>query len=239
MIIDIIVLVVLFISSVIAFLRGFIREVLTIAGVVGGLAAAYFIGPSFAPVMRGWFGVEEGIEPERLFGILPYNILADGLAYAVIFVVMVGALSVISHMMAETARNLGLGAIDRTLGVIFGLVRGILLLSILYLPVHLMLDQKTTDEFFAESRTHVYIEKTAIWLSDFLPAGEDDRNDINRVIDEKKEQVSSTREKLESLDLLQKEIKKIDGQISDTIDESGYEDTIRGEMDKLFETTEE
>lgn len=227
MIVDIIVLVVLFISAVIAFLRGFIREVLTIAGVFGGLAAAYFVGPSFAPIMRGWFGVEEGVDPEKLFGILPYNILADGLAYALIFIVVVGVLSVVSHMMAEAARNMGLGAIDRTLGVIFGLVRGLLLLSILYLPVHLMLDKKTTDEFFTSSRTHVYLEKTANWLSGFLPDNATENLQIDEVVEDAGEKISSTRAKLESLDLLQKEIKKID--------ESGYGENIRNEMDKLFE----
>jgi len=234
MIIDVIVLVVLFISAVIAFLRGFIREVLTIAGVIGGLAAAYFIGPSFAPVMRGWFGVEEGVDPEKLFGILPYNLLADGLAYALIFIVVVGILSVISHMMAEAARNMGLGAVDRTLGVIFGLVRGLLLLSILYLPAHLMLDKQTTDDFFGDSRTHTYLEKTANWLSGFLPDSDGQTIDVEAVAEEAVEKVSGTREKLESLDLLQKEIKKIDGQI----EESGYGETIRGEMDKLFEETD-
>jgi len=234
MIIDVIVLVVLFISAVIAFLRGFIREVLTIAGVIGGLAAAYFIGPSFAPVMRGWFGVEEGVDPEKLFGILPYNLLADGLAYALIFIVVVGILSVISHMMAEAARNMGLGAVDRTLGVIFGLVRGLLLLSILYLPAHLMLDKQTTDDFFGDSRTHTYLEKTANWLSGFLPDSDAQAIDVEAVAEEAVEKVSGTREKLESLDLLQKEIKKIDGQI----EESGYGETIRGEMDKLFEETD-
>lgn len=234
MIIDIIVLVVLFISSVIAFLRGFIREVLTIAGVIGGLAAAYFIGPSFAPIMRGWFGVEAGVAPEKLFGVLPYNILADGLAYALIFIIVVGILSVVSHMMAETARNLGLGAIDRTLGVIFGLVRGLLLLAILYLPVHLMLDKQTTDDFFGQSRTHVYIEKTSVWLSGFLPSDAEREEIVDDVVKETKKKTSGTREKLESLDLLQKEIKKIDGKI----DESGYGDNIRNEMDKLFEETD-
>ena len=65
MIVDILVLAVLLISALIAFLRGFIREVLTITGVVGGLAAAYFGGPLLAPLMRGWLGVQEGVEPNK------------------------------------------------------------------------------------------------------------------------------------------------------------------------------
>jgi len=126
MVIDIIVLVILLISAGIAFMRGFIREVLTIAGVIGGLAAAYFGAPILKPHMRGWFGVEEGVVPERLFGILPYDVLADALSYGLIFIIVVTVLSFVSHSLAEWARRTGLGAIDRSLGFLFGLIRGIL-----------------------------------------------------------------------------------------------------------------
>ena len=52
MILDILVTAVLLVSAIIAFFRGLILEVLTILGVVGGLAAAYFGGPIFSPTVR-------------------------------------------------------------------------------------------------------------------------------------------------------------------------------------------
>jgi len=232
MIVDIVVLIVLFISAFIAFLRGFIREVLTIAGVLGGMAAAYVGGPVLAPFMRGWFGVEEGVEPDKLFGLLPYNIVADGLSYISIFILVVLVLSLISHMMAETARSMGMGAVDRTLGVVFGLVRGILLLGLLYLPVYLMVDKKSSDEFFDTSRTHFYLEKTAGWMAGFLP--EDTIEDLNSETqsgDDTKQPPGAARERLQQLDLLQNEIEKI----GDNMKESGYGEDIREEMDRLFE----
>ena len=42
---DVVIIAILLISVLIAVLRGFIREVLTIFGVIGGVAAAYFLGP--------------------------------------------------------------------------------------------------------------------------------------------------------------------------------------------------
>ena len=50
MIIDVIALIVLLISAIIAFLRGSIREILTITGVIGGFAGAVAGGPKLSLV---------------------------------------------------------------------------------------------------------------------------------------------------------------------------------------------
>jgi len=47
-------------------------------------------------------------------------------------------------ILAEGAKSMGLGAVDRTFGVIFGLVRGVVLLSLLYLPVYLLVEKNET-----------------------------------------------------------------------------------------------
>src|SRR5688572_4012748 len=117
MIIDIVVGVVVVLSALISFMRGFIREVLTIAGVVGGLIAAYFGGPSLSPLFRDWLGVSADGEPAKLFDIVPMGLVADVTAYGAVFIIVVIILSVVSHFMAGAARAMGLGPVDRTLGV--------------------------------------------------------------------------------------------------------------------------
>ncbi len=236
MIIDTLVLVVLLISAVIAFLRGFIREVLTIAGVLGGSAAAYIGGPVFVPTMHGWLGVEADVEPEKLFGMLPYDLLGTALAYGLIFVVVVLVLSVISHFLAEGARSLGLGAIDRTLGFIFGLARGIVLLGLLYLPVHLFIEQEAKDQWFEGSRTHFYIAKVSDSLSGFLP--EDAKDKAGEGIDAAKE-ANSARKKLEDIRLLDGGEKPASRDAPNlgalpSVNE-GYSEEFREKMDRLFE----
>lgn len=231
MIIDIIVLIVLLISAGIAFIRGFIREVLTIAGVVGGLAAAYMGGPHLSVYMRGWLGVDPEAEtPQKLFDIIPYTLLADILSYGAIFIIVVIVLSIISHVLAESVKSIGLGAVDRTLGVIFGLLRGIILLGILYLPAYALIDKETRDGWFSGSRTHFYIEKTAGVLSEFLP---DDT--MAKTEDSAKKQ---TQETLENMNILPK--KDANNSSSEGTDEqnskpSGYDENFRQKMDELFE----
>ncbi|MEZ5919290.1 MAG: CvpA family protein [Alphaproteobacteria bacterium] len=233
MIFDIIVVAVLLISAAIAFLRGFIREVLTILGVGGGLAASYFGGPVLAPHIRGMLGVEEGVVPERLFGILPYDILADILAYGLIFIVVVIVLSIISHLLAETVKTMGMGAIDRSLGVIFGLARGLLLVGLAYLPVHLYVETDTQNSLSAGSKTHFYVEKTADIMAIFLPEGAAERLE---------DEAANTRERLESIDLLRKDEEKPGQNTGSTPSEGaghGYNEESRDAMDRLFEDNQE
>lgn len=231
MIIDILVLLVLALSALIAFLRGFIREVLTIIGVLGGMVAAYYGGPHFLPLMEGWLGVDPDAEtPQKLFDIIPYTYVASFLAYGSIFVVVVVVLSIISHMIAEAVKSVGLGAIDRTLGVVFGLVRGILLLGILYLPVYLTIEQETRDGWFQGSRSHIYIEMTAEVISGYLP--EEARQRIEDQVEEGGEAIEGqARENLERMDLL----KRDDKPAGDPAQNKGYNERQREEMDKLFE----
>ncbi len=237
MIVDILVLAVLLISALIAFLRGFIREILTVTGVIGGLAAAYAGGPLLIPHMRGWLGVKEGEEPGKLFDIVPYDIVADALAYGAIFIVVVILLSVASHFLAEGARNLGLGAVDRTLGFVFGLARGVLLLGLFYLPVHFFIDKDTKEAWFSTSRTHFYLEKTAEVLAELVPSSAVEG--VEKSLDE----ASGTRKKLEDINLLKKEGK--DGAApegaapgSGEAEKQGYTPEFRQQMDELFEQKE-
>ncbi len=232
MIIDIIVIVVLLISAIIAFLRGFIRETLTILGGLGGLIAARMFGSALAPIIQGWLGVVDGETPEKIMGVLPADMLGTGLAYGGIFIIVVIVLSIVSHLIAESVRLMGLGAIDRTFGVIFGLARGILVLGLLYLPVYLMVEEEQKAEWFGSSKTHFYLESTSGFLAGFIPETASD--DIEGVIEEG---ALSTREKLEMIDVLKK-IKignglNLDSALGDA--KSGYSENFREEMDRLFE----
>lgn len=227
MIIDVLVILGLFISMGVAFLRGFIREVLTIAGVTGGMAAAYFGGPKLNIHMRGWLGVEDDPEKvQKLFDVIPYDMVSTALSYGLIFIVVVITLSIISHFIAETAKNMGLGAIDRTLGVIFGAVRAVLLLGLLYLPLYTLVEKETREEWFAGSRTHGYIQSTAHWISGFIPS---ETFKIQR--DEIEEDTSA-----KIKDSVNTAIKnKVQNTQQNNNGENGYTEDFREQMDTLFE----
>lgn len=234
MIIDIVVALVILSSALISFMRGFIREVLTIAGVVGGIMAAVFLGPSLAPMVRVWFGVGEGGENEakKLFDIIPMEVVADVTTYGAIFIVVVIVLSLLSHFISGAAKAVGLGPVDRSLGAIFGVARGLILLGLFYLPFHLMMPDARKDEFFKDSQTHYYIEKISAIMASYLPESDD--------VEEKTDDL--IKKKLEEQNLLGGKKKEPEAELkitplgddkNDTHGE-GYKDEERQKLDKLF-----
>ena len=243
MIIDIFVLITILLSALIAFLRGFIREVLTIFGVFGGLAAAYFLGPYLLPLVDGWLDVDRDAEtPRKLFDIVPVTYLSQLLTYGGVFIVVVIILSLLSHFIAESVKNIGLGAIDRTLGVMFGIVRGVLLIGILYLPVYISTKgtehEEKVETWFEGSKSFVYIEMTSEAIAGFVPEDtvESLKKEQMAKVDGADGQVRGTLEKLE---LLNKKNKDGDLQNAPEQDEKGYNDKQREEMNKLFDTLDE
>lgn len=233
MIIDIVVAAIVIISAIISFLRGFIREVLTIAGVIGGLAAAYFFGPLLSPTFQRWFGVRPDDEDvAKLFELIPMDIVASVTAYASIFVLFVIVISVISHFTAGAIKAMGLGPIDRSLGVVFGIARAIVLLGLIYLPFHLLMPSGTKADIFEQSRTHMFIEKTSVFLAGFLPSSSEVEEKIEKVADEKLE--TQLKNKLMEQDLLQG-VEDIKSKLQDKKSETGYKDEQRDELEQLFE----
>ncbi len=228
MIIDIVVGVLILISAAISFLRGFIREVLTIAGVVGGVLAAIFLGPKLAPIFRGWFGVTGEGEPEKLFDMIPMDVAADATAYAAIFVVFVVAISILSHFIAGGVKAMGLGPVDRTLGILFGVARGFVLLGLFYLPFHLMMKEESKEELFKESRTHYLIEEVAVVLTEYLP----DSEEVEKAAKEKQ---NAFKDKLLEQNLLAGDKAEKDAEEEKpAAKEDGYDDAERGKIDQLF-----
>lgn len=172
MILDLIVVGVLLLSAVIACLRGFIREVLTIMGVLGGTLAAFAFGGALSPTMLRWLQPEppeKGAEAEKIFGVVPPEMMADLLAYGTVFVIVVIILSVVSHFLSGFARKIGLGAVDRSLGVLFGLARGAAIVVLLYLLPFMLFDREARDAWFEGSRTQDYVENGAEWVHARIP----------------------------------------------------------------------
>jgi len=245
MIIDVAVAIVLLISAGISFLRGLIRELFTIAGVVGGAIAAVFFAPSLSKIFRSWFGVVEGDEPEKLFDIIPMSFVAEGLAYAAIFITFVIIISVFSQFFSAAIKAAGLGPIDRTLGVIFGLLRGVLLLALLYLPFHLLVDETSKDKYFADSKTHGYIEKSSGWIAKYLPSSKEVEDKINEVEENQikkklfENNILSDGTKKENIreqarQAVEEEIENQIEQLEQAPSETGYDREERQDINDLF-----
>ena len=117
---------VLVVSAIMAFLRGFVREVLGIAAWIGALIAAFAMRPTVRPLFEGFVDA-------------PW--LADGLAVGSVFLVVLILLTLVVHAIASRVEDSALGGVDRSLGAVFGLARGAFVLVLAYIIAGLFLPQ--------------------------------------------------------------------------------------------------
>jgi membrane protein required for colicin V production len=150
---DIAVIAVIGLSAVFAFARGFVREALSIVAWVG----AGFI------TLYGWSRVYVLIEP-MVHNPLLSNLIAIGGTFIVILIV----LTIVTGLIARAVRAGALSSIDRTLGFIFGLLRGAFILSLAYLLLDFV---QPTDRpaWLREAKTAPYLQQGADVLRNLLP----------------------------------------------------------------------
>jgi membrane protein required for colicin V production len=120
--IDAAVLVTVILSAVFSMVRGFVREVLAVGAWVGaGLMAV-----KFYPLMM----------PE-ITSILPATMknLAIYGAMAVIFIIVLIVLSLLSALVGGLVRDSALSGLDRSLGLVFGAIRGALIVCVAYIAL--------------------------------------------------------------------------------------------------------
>src|SRR5215469_12193271 len=144
---DIIIIGIVVLSGVLAYSRGLVREALSIAAWVLAAAAAFYALPYAIPFVDRF---------------LPKGPVADTAAGAAIFVVALVVLHVIARNLASRVKHGSLSAVDRTLGLLFGLARGVVLVCRVYMGVAwFMHSNEPQPRWFAESRTRPYLEAGA------------------------------------------------------------------------------
>ena len=120
--VDAIVAGVVVLSAILAYARGFLREVIAIAGwVVAGIAA--FV---FAPMVEPLISEVPVIGPWLAGSCEPRVIVA----FAAVFALGLVILSLFTPLLPSAVQRSALGGLDRALGFLFGVVRGIVLVAV-------------------------------------------------------------------------------------------------------------
>ena len=121
--------------------------------------------------------------------------------------------------------------VDRSLGVVFGIIRGVLILGLVYLPFQMFLEEEEKAEWFSDSRSIVYIEWTAEWIRNFFPENFTDEEAISGKADE-------ARETLKSLEILPETLNK-NSLLPEGEEMEGYQEKARETLDQLIEQEQE
>ncbi len=112
---DGILLVIMLISAVLAMIRGFVREVLSIASWIAAAVAAFLLYGKVLPYAKQY---------------ISHDLVALGVSAAAVFIVTLLIVSYITMRISDFVLDSRIGALDRTLGFVFGSVRGLLLVVV-------------------------------------------------------------------------------------------------------------
>lgn len=153
-IVDIVVVAVILLSALFAFVRGFLREVLSIGAWVAAGIATYFGLPLLRPFGRQYIEIE---------------LVADVATGVAIFVVVLVVASVVSHFLTRGVRESALGPLDRSLGLVFGVARGALIVCVLLLIVDVFYARESRPAWLAEARTLPMVQAGADILRALVP----------------------------------------------------------------------
>ena len=151
---DLVVIGVLMLSALIGLSRGITKEVLSIAAWVVAAAATYRLYPDASAIARNY------ISPSSL---------ADIAAGVGVFVLTLILLSMVFGAITNRVKGSVLGPVDRSLGVLFGLGRGALLVCLAYLVMALLLPPIDRPVFVRNGQTKPLVEQGAILLYDLAP----------------------------------------------------------------------
>lgn len=145
---------VLAISSLISLKRGFTKEAMSLASWVAALLIARLFSDNLATLLTGWL-VNEAHRYTAAFVILFLATLVVG--------------SLINHLLGEFVRLTGLSGMDRILGVVFGLLRGIIIVVALLALGRLI----ALDQFWQDSTLVPFFEPVIRWTGENLHKASD------------------------------------------------------------------
>jgi membrane protein required for colicin V production len=146
---------VIILSGYFAYSRGFVREALSIAAWINASFVAVYTFPYVLPLFEK---------------VLPKGVIANVSASAVVFILALMVLHMISNSLARRVKDSSLSPVDRTLGLIFGLARGMIMVCIAYIALAWMLPTgKDRPRWFADARSISYLEAGAGKMRSYIP----------------------------------------------------------------------
>lgn len=154
--VDLVIIMLVLFSAMLAFSRGLIRELLGIGSWVGAGLISVWVFPLVRTRFHSWISESD---------------VADIGALGVVFIFSLFFLSLLASMIGGVVRNSMLGGLDRTFGFVFGLVRAAVILAIAYIIGGFLVPFDHWPDAMREARSMPYIYRGAVAAVSLLPDG--------------------------------------------------------------------
>lgn len=151
---DVILLVVMLISALLAMVRGFMREVLSIASWATATIVTVLGFPKLLPVVQGY---------------VSNDIVAKAITIGGIFLGTLLIVSVITIKISDMILDSRIGALDRTLGFLFGLARGLLIVVVAFGFFDWLVKKEVQPTWAKDAKSLKVLEVSRDWLVSISP----------------------------------------------------------------------
>ena len=152
--VDLVVAAIVLVSAAFAIYRGFVRETLSIFAWAAAAFGTLYFGPAAAALLK-----------DRLSPAL----LGAAIGYVGVFLVVLIPLSFISFRFAEGVHRSPVGAVDRSLGFAFGIVRGLAILGLAYILFTSVVATHEQPKWLTSARSLPLIQSCAQVLLSLVP----------------------------------------------------------------------
>jgi len=153
-IVDLSVLFIIGLSILIGVIRGATREVLGIAGWIGAFATVFYGLPIFRPLGRQY---------------ISNPMIADSVVAGLLFVLSLAIFILISRTISSGVKGSLLNGIDRSLGLVFGFVRGVFVVCLIYLTLDFFYPSHQLPLAIKDARFTPWIAQTTQKLKHLIP----------------------------------------------------------------------
>ena len=203
-------------SAIIAYLRGFVREVFSLASWIGAAVVAWF---AFNPLSAA------------LGAYIQPPLLARIAAGAGSFLAALVLLSVVTGRIAGRVERSSHSALDRALGFLFGLIRGAVIICALYLVGSRIVPPADLPGWVREARSIPLIETGARQIEQLLPSGLADYGTTEA------DRIQREIERIEAGKRLYEKLERPEAEPETAAKKppKGYKDQDRRDLDRLIE----
>lgn len=144
---------ILLLSMVVGAWRGLVHELMSLAGWL----AAFWVAQWLAQDVAHWLPLWREAAPQVRYAV----------SFVLVFVASMFVAALVSWLLGKVVSTAGLRPVDRSLGGIFGLVRGLVLLLVLAVLVHLL--GMRSQDWWLDSRVTPVLSTLLSGLKPVLP----------------------------------------------------------------------
>lgn len=201
---------VLALSILLSFVRGFVRELLSLGTWIGAMVITLYTFPQTLTFIKAYISTE---------------VIAGGLAATGTFMLSLIALSVLNMFLMKFLRKgRDIGMLDNCLGIVFGLIRAAALLSLGYVILTLVVSEKDMPQWLESSKTRPYVAYGAQMLVQMAPSYMNDISPLGKADEEKQAKDDEVKA---AIDGIKESIKKEAEFLSDTVGKTSESDSTK------------